>query len=266
MDIQSLKLVYFSPTGTTKVIIEEIARGINRGNTEIIDVTKPEARTHPIKTTENDLLVIGLPVYMGRVPAVITEWLQLARAKNTPTVCIVVYGNRVYGDALLELKNILIEIGCKPITCAAFIGEHSFSSSETPIAEGRPDASDLIQAELLAYKINKKLQSISSVDFISEINIPGNYPYDGITKVWDVNFIAVSNDCSQCGICAERCPMGAVNFENSSLIDIEKCITCCACIKSCSQNARTMKPSPVKERAILLNNLFKKRKEPECFF
>ncbi len=266
MNIQSLKLVYFSPTGTTKAFIQGIARGLNYGNTEIIDITKAEARTHPLKTTENDLLVIGLPVYMGRVPALLMEWLHLVKACNTPTVCIVVYGNRAYGDALLELKNILIERGCKPIACAAFIGEHSFSSSETPIAEGRPDARDLIQAELLAHKINEKLQSISSVDLISEISIPGNYPYDGITKVWDVDFIRVNNDCSQCGICAEICPMGAVNFENSSLIDIEKCITCCACIRTCPQNARTMKPSPVKEWATRLNKLYKERKEPEYFF
>lgn len=266
MTIQSVKLVCFSPTGTTKAVIQAIARGINHANTEIIDITKPEARTYPLKTTENDLLVIGLPVYMGRLPALLMDWLHLVKAYITPTVCIVVYGNRTYGDALLELKNTLIERGCKPIACAAFIGEHSFSSSETPIAESRPDASDLIQAEMLAHKINDKLQSISSVDLIAEISIPGNYPYDGTTKLWDVDFIAVSNSCSKCGICVESCPMGAVNSENSSLIAIEKCITCCACIKSCPQNARTIKPSPVKERAILLNNLFKERKELEYFF
>lgn len=265
MNVQSLKLVYFSPTGTTKAVIQGIARGINHGNTEIIDITSAEARKHPLNTTENDLLVIGLPVYMGRVPAVLEEWLHLVNANNTPTVCIVVYGNRVYGDALLELKNIMIERGCKPIACAAFIGEHSFSTSETPIAENRPDAGDLIQAELLGHKINERLQSISSSDLISEIDLPGSYPYDGITKVWDVDFITVSSSCSQCGICAERCPVNAVNFENSSLVDIEKCITCCACIKSCPQNARTMKPSLVQERAVLLNNLFKVRKEPELY-
>jgi ferredoxin len=266
MNIQSLKLVCFSPTGTTKTVIQGIAQGLKHENTEIVDITRPEARIHPLITTENDLLVIGLPVYMGRVPALLMDYLHLIEANKTPVVCIVVYGNRIYGDALLELKNILIERGCKPIACVAFIGEHSFSSSETPIAEGRPDERDLIQIELLAHKINEKLQLISSVDSISEITIPGNYPYDGNTKVWDVDFITVSNVCSQCGICAERCPMGAVSLENSSLIDVEKCITCCACIKSCPQNARTMKPSPVKERAILLNNLFKERKEAEYFF
>lgn len=34
MKIQSLKLVYFSPTGTTKTVIEGIARGINQSPVE----------------------------------------------------------------------------------------------------------------------------------------------------------------------------------------------------------------------------------------
>lgn len=265
MKIQSLKLVCFSPTGTTKAIIQGIAHGINQSTVELIDITKPEARKQQLQTSENELLVVGVPVYMGRVPALSIEWLHAIKARNTPAVCIVVYGNRVYDDALLELKNILIERGCKPIACAAYIGEHSFSSSETPIAEARPDASDLNHAELFGRKINEKLQSLSSVNLISEINIPGNYPYEGITKLWDVDFIAVSNDCSQCGICSESCPMGAIDSRNSSLIDIEKCITCCACIKNCPQNARTMKTGLVKDAAMRLNKLYKERKEPVFF-
>jgi len=265
MKIQSLKLVYFSPTGTTEAIIQGVARGINQSTVELVDITKPSARKQPLQTSENELLVVAVPVYMGRVPALLSEWLHAIQAHNTPAVCIVVYGNRVYDDALLELKDILITRGCIPIACAAYIGEHSFSSSETPTAEGRPDASDLNHAELFGRKINEKLLSISTVEHISDINIPGNYPYGGITKLWNVDFIAVSNECSQCGVCAEGCPVGAIDSENSNLMDKEKCITCCACIKNCPQNARTMKPGLVKDAAMRLNKLYKERKEPVFF-
>jgi len=265
MKVQSLKLVYFSPTGTSKVVIQGISRGINQRPVEMIDITRPDARKKPLQTSENELLVIAVPVYMGRVPALLMEWLQAIKAQKTPVVCVVVYGNRAYEDALLELKNILTERGCIPIAGAAYIGEHAFSSSETPTAAGRPDASDLNHAELFGRKINEKLLSVSSVDHISDINVPGNYPYGGITKLWSVDFIAISNACTQCGICAEGCPVGAIDSENSNLIDKEKCITCCACIKNCPQNARKMKTSPVKDAAIRLNKLYKERKEPEFF-
>lgn len=266
MKMESVKLVYFSPTGTTKAVVQGIAHGINPSTMELIDITKPDARKQPLLTSENELLVVAVPVYMGRVPALLTEWLNAIKARNTPAVCVVVYGNRVYDNALLELKDILIKRGCIPIAGAAYIGEHSFSSSEMPTAEGRPDTSDLNHAELFGCKINEKLLSVSSVDHISDVNIPGNYPYEGITKLWDVDFIAVSNECTQCGICAELCPVGAIDSENSNLIDKEKCITCCACIKNCPQNARTMKTGPVKDAAMRLIKLYKERKEPEFFF
>ena len=265
MKIQSLKLVYFSPTGTTKAIVQGVARGMNQSTVERIDITKPDARKQQLQTLENELLVVAVPVYMGRVPALLSEWLHGIRAHNTPVVCIVVYGNRVYDDALLELKDILKERGCIPIAGAAFIGEHSFSSSEFPIAGGRPDTSDLKQAELFGYKINEKLQSVSSIDPNSDIKISGEYPYRGITDLWSVDFIAVSDKCSRCGVCEEGCPVGAIDSENSSIIDKEKCITCCACIKNCPQNARTMKTGPVNDAALRLNQLYKERKEPVFF-
>ena len=266
MKIQSLKLVCFSPTGTTKAIIHGIARGMDQYNAEIIDVTKPDARKKQLQTSENEILVVGVPVYMGRVPAIVTEWLQTVKAQNTPAVFVVVYGNRAFENALIELKDLLTKCGCKAIAGAAYIGEHSFSGSELPTAKDRPDADDLSHAELFGRKIQEKLRTVSSTGHIPDINIPGNYPYGGVTNLWSVDFIAVGNECTQCGICALGCPVGAIDSENSNLIDKEKCITCCACIKNCPQKARTMKTGLVKDAAIRLNKLYKERKEPELFF
>jgi ferredoxin/protein involved in ribonucleotide reduction len=265
MIIDSLKLAFFSPTGTTKRVVQSIARGIDSSSTELIDITNPGARRQPLLAAENDLLVIGVPVYMGRVPEIVVEWLSAIQARNTPAVCVVVYGNRVYDDALLELKNIVTQRGCVPIACAAYIGEHSFSSSETPVAHGRPDPDDLNHAERFGRKVREKLQSIASASQIQDVPVPGVYPYRGSTKLWNVDFIAVSDQCSQCGACAEACPVGAIDAQDSALIDMEKCITCCACIKNCPQSARTMKPSPVMDAAKRLNTLFKEPKRPECF-
>ncbi len=265
MKPSSLKLVYFSPTGTTKAVVQAIARGIRHGNEEYIDITRPEARKQPLKTSENDLLVVAVPVYMGRVPAVLMEWLPTIQAQNTPAVCVVVYGNRVYEDALLELSDILTKCGCRPIAGGAWVGEHSFSRPGTPTAEGRPDARDLNHAELFGQKIRETINAISSTGKPPEVTLPGCRPYRGDSKLWTVDFIAVSDECVQCGICAEGCPVGAIDPHNSRAIDTNTCITCCACIRNCPHHTRTMKPGLVMDASVRLSTLYSERKEPEFF-
>lgn len=265
MNIETVKLVSFSPTGTSRTVIENIAQGLNPDRVEHIDITIPDARKEPLRTSDHDLLIIGVPVYMGRIPALLTDWLNAIKAENTPAVCVVVYGNRVYDDALLELRDFMIKGGCIPIAGAAFIGEHSFSSPEVPTAHGRPDAEDKQQAEVFGEQIKQKLRNISDISQISEVQVPGASPYRGDTTLWTVDFLNVSDDCTQCGLCAQNCPVGAIDLHNPRLIHMEKCITCCACMKNCPEHARTMKPGLVKDAQVRLHTLYNERKEPEIF-
>jgi ferredoxin len=273
MNIPSLKLVCFSPTGTTRAVVEGIARGIDPDRGELLDITRPAARQQALRLEEKDLLIIGVPVYLGRIPALVTEWLHTMKAHDTPAVGVVVYGNRVYDDALIELADLLKDRGCRPVAGAAFIGQHSFSTPATPTAVGRPDARDLGQAERFGQKIREKLQSLPSADRISAVKVPGCHPYRGEpchpyrkgTAFWNVDFIAVSDACVQCGTCAEGCPVGAIDPENSRVIETEQCITCCACIRHCPTQARTIKPGLVMDGSVRMHTLFRERKEPEFF-
>lgn len=265
MEMQSLKMVYFSPTGTTESVVKSIARGINHPAPEFIDITRPGNRLIQLQTGKNEILLVAVPVYMGRVPSVLTDWITSIIADNTPTVCVVVYGNRAYDDALLELKDMLAQCGCNPIAAAAFIGEHSFSSDETPSSVGRPDKRDQQLAELFGRKLNEAIFAISDDNAANRVEVPGNFPYGGTKYLWHLDFIEVSNLCKQCGICAEECPVGAIDLENSSIIDKEKCTLCCACIKKCQQHAREIKPGPMRDAAIRCTK-FIERKEPEFYF
>jgi ferredoxin/menaquinone-dependent protoporphyrinogen IX oxidase len=269
MKLRLLKLVYFSPTGTTKKIVEAIAQGINHSTTEIVDITKPEGRRQQLQISENELLVIGVPVYFGRVQTNAIEWLHTIEARNTPTVCVVVYGNREYDDALLELKDTAVKVGGLPIACAAFIGEHSFSSYETPIAAGRPDADDLNRAKSFGQKIMDKILSVPSNNHIAEITVPGKYPYINMTDtrkmLSSIGLIAVDDSCLQCGVCAQHCPVGAIDSESSASIDRGKCILCNACIKVCPENARKINNDTIKNIALRLSQTCQDRKGPIFF-
>lgn len=265
MELSSTKTVCFSPTGTTRAVVLGIARGFGSPAGELVDITSPNARRKPLRTSHDELLIVAVPVYMGRVPALLSEWLQALEADQTPTVCVVVYGNRAYENALLELRDIVASRGCVPVAGAAFIGEHSFSIGGIPVARGRPDDDDLAQARGLGRTIREKLRSAPVVSQLVDLQVPGSRPYGGITELWDVDFIAVDDRCTQCGNCAEACPVGAVDSWDSALIDNRKCVTCCACVKGCPQGARSVKPGPVREAQKRLVTLYSEPRRPECF-
>jgi len=273
MMIKSVIPVCFSPTGTTKAVVQAIARGCNAGTADVLDITRPDAREKILRTAQDTLLIVGVPVYLGRIPAVARNWLRTLQARDTPAVCVVVYGNRAYDDALVELADILKDRGCRPVAGAAFIGQHSFSTDTTPTAEGRPDARDREQAAVFGENIRKKLTEFSSPGMVPDVVFPGSrpyrmetcHPYKPGTPFWNVDFIAVSDACSQCGTCARKCPVGAIDPKNSRAIDTERCITCCACIRHCPEHAKTIKPGLVMDASVRLYTLFKERKEPEYF-
>ena len=161
MNIGLVRLVYFSPTKTTKQIVEAIAEGTQYLPFAHLDLTPPEEKSMTF-VDPNELAIIGAPVYGGRIPVEAAIRLRRLKAQSIPAVIVVVYGNREYEDALLELRDITVETGFIPIASGAFIGEHSYSTEEKPIAHGRPDAYDIEKAKEFGKAIQKKVGGITS--------------------------------------------------------------------------------------------------------
>lgn len=125
--MKSVKTIFFSPTGTTRKVLEAITQGLAAGTVENIDLTLARTRSGTIRELDEDLTLIGTPVYAGRVPIQAAEELRRIKTLEAPAVLVVVYGNRAYEDALLELKAIAQEVGFKPLAGAAFVGAFFFN-------------------------------------------------------------------------------------------------------------------------------------------
>lgn len=259
-----MDIIYFSPTGTTRTVVETIAQGMDAGQRNVVDLTLPRA-TYPSCTSE--AAIIGVPVYAGRVPELAARRLREHVCRHgRPVVLVVVYGNRAYEDALLELHDIAEELGFMPVAGAAFVGEHSFSTSDCPVAEGRPDAEDKRLALEFGRFVREKLSQAKDGLSKSRLQVPGNFPYrDGVQAV-AISPDTVEENCVLCGECELICPTGAITLTSESAeTDKTLCLRCCACIRTCRYAARVMLHPKIQEFGKILNEKFARRAEPEMF-
>lgn len=265
MKPENLSLVYFSPTSTTRIVMEEIARGMGKEVSEVIDITIPEIRRQTGPVLENKVVLLGAPVYAGRIPKDAAAYFKTIHGSGCLAVLVVVYGNREFEDALLELKDIAVETGCVPFGAGAFIGEHSFSCDEFAIAQNRPDEKDLNSAFLFGKQMADGLKMIHDLKDLTPVQVPGNFPYREGMADTAFKFITVTQDCDECGICVTVCPKKAVDDANFYSTLDEHCIFCCACIKACPQHARMLMEGPIRDKAAWLSENCSQRKEPEIF-
>lgn len=246
--------VYFSATYTTKRVVEAVAAGLSNEVTTY-DITN-DAAAEEIAIPADEILVVGVPVYAGRVPAMAVERLRRFRGNNTPAVVVAVYGNRHYDDAVLELHDIVTERGFRIVSAAAFVAQHSIFPK---VGKARPDAADMSDIKAFAEK---------SAELVAKgfgaILLPGNRPYKvpGGIPIWPT----ASKKCTACGACARLCPTGAIDPASPKGVDKMKCIKCGRCIVVCPTKARRFYGIKHSLAAARFNAAFTTRRANEVWF
>jgi len=235
MNIQRVKLIYYSPTGTSKKTVKAIQSGIGI-DYDTIDLTLPDSQLKQYSLKDTDLAIIAVPVYSGRVAPTAAQRVAKIKGQNTPSVLVAVYGNRAFEDALVELRDLTEPNGFKAIAAGAFIGEHSFDAPDTPIATGRPDAEDLEKAKDFGAKVKAKVAEMKN-----------------------------EATCTLCGICAQVCPTGCITVTDVVETEIDNCTACAACVKNCPTDARYWEHEGILKAAKWLATEHGARKEPETF-
>ena len=247
----NLRTIYFSATGTSKKVALAISQSIA---TEFVveDITFQSLQNTTYAT--NDLLCVAVPVYGGGVAPVALKRLDAIRGNNTPAVVVVVYGNRNFERAAVQMSDFLAERGFITIAVAAFVGEHSYSTEQYPIAVGRPAEGDINDAKHFGQLVKEKLaRGIESVD-VSALQCPDSGEenvkafvefvkgYQAEQAKNPIKLLPITDEdrCVMCGVCVDVCPMEAIDRENVSVVDSTLCIKCCACVKECPKEAKTL--------------------------
>lgn len=247
MKLGKIWAVYFSGTGTTRRTVERIAGGIaSRLNlpAESVDFSRPAVRQETLRFGEKDLVVFGTPVYAGRVPNVLLPFLrERIVGGGALAVPVVLFGNRNYDDALIELRNILAADGMHPIAAGAFVGEHSFSRV---LGADRPNAEDEALMDEFAARVAELAAGLDAAP-VKSAAVRGQEPLRPYYTPRDragnpINILKVKpktdlSRCGGCGLCADLCPMGSIDPTDVSAVR-GICIKCCACVKGCPTGAK----------------------------
>ncbi len=255
MKLNKAIAVYFSPTGNSRKCALATAGVVGR-NIEEIDLTKPVSFNESMKFDINDFIVFSAPVYGGRLFKGFAEKLSKLNGNFAKCIGIVTYGNRDYDDALLEMKNILIERNFIPLGFGAIVGRHTYGQ----IQVDRPNNADLENCRVLAKGVLEKIEK----GIFSIPDVKGNFPYkDGGNGG---SFYPQTEDtCKKCGLCAKSCPQGAISFDDFKTIDTNKCISCFRCIRICPFGSKVIKTKEYIEFADMFSKKLSVPKEDEIF-
>lgn len=242
-----LNLIY-SPTGGTERVMNIL--GQEFGAAEVIDLCAPVEAT---ELTSDDLVLIGLPSFGGRIPAGSGDRIRAIRGNGAKAVLVAVYGNRAIDDTLIEMKDLAEECGYRVVGAISAVAEHSIMRH---VAAGRPDADD--EAELRSFA----RQILARLDSEEEVQVPGKRPYKNFGGA---GMFPEVDGCISCCLCAEKCPVGAIPADAPETTDKEKCICCMRCVEICPVQARKRNPIALNNTIQRLVKFVTGRKPNELF-
>lgn len=249
--------IVFSPTGGTQKVADSIMEGWETSVTKI-DLTNAATHYSNFHIEKEDIVLIAVPSYGGRVPALAAQRLARIQGNQAPCVIVCVYGNRAYEDTLIELKDIAEQCDFQVVAAISAIAEHSIMHQ---YAAGRPDQTDKDQLSCFGKKILGRIRQQG--DSMTLSAIPGNRPYK---KAGGAGLAPKADKkCIGCGICAENCPAQAISKGNPKQTDSKKCISCMRCVVQCPESARKVNSALVSVAALAIKKACSEKKENELF-
>ena len=243
--IKNIKAVFFSPTGNTKRVVEQLSAQFSQKLSvpvEVDDFTLPAAHIDIRTYSPEDLVIFGVPTYAGRIPNKVLPFVQtLFKGNQTRAIAVVTFGNRSFDNSLSELASELEKNHFSVVAAGAVVCKHAFAE----VGIGRPDAVDEEHITAFADTVLKKLQQSGLPLFNASIKrneeLSAYYVPLGIDGK-PVNFLKAKPvtdkaKCDNCGVCAAVCPMGSIDKNDVSLVP-GICIKCQACIVKCHTKAK----------------------------
>lgn len=228
---------YFSGTGNSQLAAKQIAAALGDKLVSINQALKSGER----QTFHSESpLVFVVPTYAWRMPKVVSDWILASCFEGNQHAYFVLTCGGSVGNAATYAKKLCTE------TKLQFCGLVLVVMPNNYVALS--NTTDKAECAVIMEKANTRLLSLSAL-----VKKREPFPEAAITLKDRVNsgpicglfytfFVhdkgfTVSDGCTSCGKCAQRCPLNNISLKDGKPVWHGNCTHCMACIGGCPAEA-----------------------------
>lgn len=227
-------LIYFSATGNTKHVVDEIKL---KDETIISIEEATKSSTYQFQLSESRLGIVT-PTYDFVLPNIVEEFLQKLEIHfgNKPyTFYVGTYGTTTgaasaIADAIMKPKGLALDAKFDirmPDTWTVLFDLSDKERVAESIAKAETEIDEL--KKQLSAKVTGKHMGPTAPICTGAI---GKLIYDN--KVRKTKKLSVSETCSGCGLCAKKCPVQAIEMRGKRPAWVKReCAMCLGCLHRC---------------------------------
>ena len=232
-------ILYFSATGNTEFIAQEIAKRTGDECLNLLDRVKANDLT-PIHSEKP--FVICAPVYVCEIPRFMAKYLKKLSFTGSHDVYFILTSGGYCGPSGILLRKIFKK---KKMTCH---GHAEFKMPRNYVASNSYPMLEKEQVEERILNSYKYLDEVATNILTGKpltarhVNIFETLVTLPINPVWckfklKAKKFYTTDSCIGCGKCAKLCPLNNIEIVDKKPVWGKKCTHCMACISNCPVNS-----------------------------
>jgi len=240
-EIKVIGIIYFSGTGNTKRIAEQIAIGVKDAG---LTVAVYNVKDNP-NIDQFDSVIICSPVYAWRAPWPVRKWIKGLAKQNGKKVFVFITYAGDDSNSILRLARNCQDVGFEVIGWGRTVQPETWTvvRTEKILRQMEEHAKDKPSDNPIDF-------GKTAVDILKGDKPPMKLPrfktsaYDLVIPFYSKPALSMwfrihvnRNRCTQCGLCAEMCPTGSIKLNPPYPRFTAPCAGCYGCVNLCPEEA-----------------------------